>query len=166
MQVLLQVLPVVFLFSLQSSWFALFPGNGGSPDFLLVYIIFKALNTTAVKGGMYGAVIGLVQDLLGGTVFGFHIITRAVVGYFTATIKDRVFRENILGFLTFVFFSSFFCKLTFAVLLLVVNGFQVTHLSYYFFGMFNYLLANLLVACLFWVIAKKAGQVYRYRRRQ
>ena len=113
---------LLLLLSLQTSWFALFPGNNSTPDFLLLFVVFHAMFSGSNKGAFCGAVVGLVQDVLAPTTFGFHIVTRALVGFFIGETKERVFKDNAQGYFVFVGVASLFVKLTHFVLVLLVAG--------------------------------------------
>ena len=80
--------PVLFLFCLslqmslpQTQWFKF--------DLPLLLIYCYAMLRGAVAGGIAGFITGLLQDILTGGVFGFHILTRTAVGYMQAILKKR-----------------------------------------------------------------------------
>lgn len=86
--------PVLFLFCLslqmslpQTQWFKF--------DLPLLLIYCYAMLRGAVAGGIAGFVTGLLQDILTGGVFGFHILTRTAVGYYAGYTKEKVFKDSM-----------------------------------------------------------------------
>lgn len=148
---------LLLLLSLQTSWFALFPGNNSTPDFLLLFVVFHAMFSGSNKGAFCGAVVGLVQDVLAPTTFGFHIVTRALVGFFIGETKERVFKDNAQGYFVFVGVASLFVKLTHFVLVLLVAGSVSGWLLNYLWGTICYLFINLLVSLPMWFVLQRIG---------
>ena len=148
---------LLLLLSLQTSWFALFPGNNLTPDFLLLFVVFHAMVSGSNKGAIFGAVVGLIQDALSPTTFGFHIVTRALVGFFIGETKERVFKDNAQGYFVFVGVASLFVKSTHFILLLIVTGSVSGWILEYLLGTIFYLVVNLIVSLPMWVILQKLG---------
>ena len=146
---------LLLLLSLQTSWFALFPGNNFTPDFLLLFVVFHAMFSGSNKGALCGAAVGLVQDALAPTTFGFHIVTRALVGFFIGETKERVFKDNAQGYLVFVGVAGLFIKLAHFVLLLIVTGSASGWIFDYLLGTIAYLVINLLVSLPMWLFLQK-----------
>ena len=148
---------LLLLLSLQTSWFALFPGNNSTPDFLLLFVVFHAMFSGSNKGALCGAAVGLVQDALAPTTFGFHIVTRALVGFFIGETKERVFKDNAQGYFVFVGVASLFVKLTHFVMMLLVAGSASGWLLNYFWGTICYLVLNLLISLPMWFVLQRIG---------
>lgn len=148
---------LLLLLSLQTSWFALFPGNNLTPDFLLLFVVFHAMVSGSNKGAFFGAFVGLIQDVLAPTTFGFHIVTRALVGFFIGETKERVFKDNAQGYFVFVGAASFFVKIAHLILLLIVTGSVSGWILDYFVGTIFYLVINLIVSLPMWIILQKLG---------
>lgn len=157
MNVLIWPVFLLLLLSLQTSWFALFPGNNFTPDFLLLFVVFHAMFSGSNKGAIFGAAVGLVQDALAPTIFGFHIVTRALVGFFIGETKERVFKDNAQGYLVFVGVASLFIKIAHLVLLLIITTSASGWLLNYFWEMILYLVSNLVVSIPMWLILQKIG---------
>ena len=63
-------------------------------DLVLLYVYAMAMVYGSQTGAAIGGAAGLVYDFLSGAVFGFHTITRSVVGFVTGYIKEQVFKEH------------------------------------------------------------------------
>ena len=81
--------PVLFLLCLslqmslpQNQWFKF--------DLPLLLIYCLAMLKGAFAGGIAGFFVGLLQDLLTGGIFGFHILTRTAIGYYVGYTKEKV----------------------------------------------------------------------------
>ena len=86
--------PVLFLLCLslqmslpQNQWFKF--------DLPLLLIYCLAMLKGAFAGGIAGFFVGLLQDLLTGGIFGFHILTRTAIGYYVGYTKEKVFKDSI-----------------------------------------------------------------------
>lgn len=65
-------------------------------DFLLVYIIIIAINVGNDRAGILGLVLGLIQDLTVGRVLGVNALFYLFLGYGLGSLKDLVFKDNII----------------------------------------------------------------------
>ncbi|GAB6099085.1 hypothetical protein JCM16358_09640 [Halanaerocella petrolearia] len=66
------------------------------PDLLLVLLTFLAVNYGRTTGGITGFVIGILQDLFSGGLFGINAISKAIVGYFFGFLKDNIYQDKLL----------------------------------------------------------------------
>ena len=48
-----------------------------------------------VAGAAAGFITGLIQDILTGGIFGFHILTRTLIGYYVGLTKEKVFKDSM-----------------------------------------------------------------------
>lgn len=69
---------------------------GITPDFLLILIIFLAVNYGRTTGGLTGFLIGFLQDLFSGGLFGINAISKAIVGYLVGFLKNNIYRDKLL----------------------------------------------------------------------
>jgi rod shape-determining protein MreD len=68
-------------------------------DLFLVVLVFQGLDGDALAGLLCGVAIGLVEDTLGGGVYGLYGVTDTVVGYATAKVAQRVVIQRATGVL-------------------------------------------------------------------
>ena len=80
----------LFALSVQAVFF-----KGAKPDFVLVLVFFYSLRYGQIKGMVYGALLGLLIDASGGFILGPNIISKALAGYFAASVRQRIFQWNI-----------------------------------------------------------------------
>lgn len=81
---------------------------------LLVVIYFALMQRSQISGMMVGAVVGLAQDSLSvKTPLGMYGIVKTLVGYFAASVGQRLdvdhfFLRLVLTFFFYVFHQSFY----------------------------------------------------------
>lgn len=92
--VVLALLPFIAIF-LQSTFFAAYTIKGVVPDLVLVFIVFYALLNGAEKGGLYGLVCGLLEDLYAGRFIGMNSLSKGAAAYIIGKMQHRVFTENV-----------------------------------------------------------------------
>ena len=63
-------------------------------DLVLLFVYAMAMLYGPQTGALTGAAAGLMYDFLSGAVFGFHTITRCMVGFVAGFIKGQVFKEH------------------------------------------------------------------------
>lgn len=63
-------------------------------DMVLLFVYAMAMLYGPQTGALTGAAAGLMYDFLSGAVFGFHTITRCMVGFVAGFIKGQVFKEH------------------------------------------------------------------------
>ena len=66
-------------------------------DLFLIVLVFQGIDGDALAGLLAGITIGLVQDTLGGGIYGLYGVTDTVVGYATAKVAQRVVIQRATG---------------------------------------------------------------------
>src|SRR5271169_5368553 len=88
---------------------------------LLVTVYFSLMHKSPVAGVFFGAGIGLAQDSLSSLPLGMFGIVKTLVGYFVASVSQRLEVENtpvrfFLALLFFLFHRVFYWVLSRALL--------------------------------------------------
>lgn len=81
--------------------------GGIMPDLLLIFLILVALLCGSLVGGVLGFTVGLAQDLLRGRYLGLQALSGLLTGYLVGCLESKVYKENPLVSLFFVFLGSF-----------------------------------------------------------
>lgn len=76
-----------------------------APDFIILVILFFALHRGAVKGALFGFVIGFVQDLGNPTFLGLNALLKSITGYLMGRAGQKMIPENVI--LLFALVASF-----------------------------------------------------------
>lgn len=93
--------------------------HGTKPDFVLIVMIIISNYFGTLKGELYGAAAGLVEDLLSVSPLGFNTFIRTFTGYLAGVTKGKIFLDPVI---TPVFLVAFFtiAKGTISFLLLLI----------------------------------------------
>ena len=108
-----QVLIVVFLFSIQTTWLRMFSIGGVTPDLVLIWVVFCAVHCSRNIGIGSGIVMGILQDSLSGGLLGVNTLSKSFIGFFFSALKDKFFMEGVLPIAFFLAISSLFDGLVF-----------------------------------------------------
>jgi len=85
---------IFFLFLLQNSVNYIFPGN--TPPFLLMGVIFYALQEGPLFGMALGACAGMLLEVFTTGALGYQMAVFASCGGLSGFIASKIFRESIL----------------------------------------------------------------------
>src|SRR5579862_7131253 len=83
---------------------------------LLVTVYFALMQRSPSTGALFGAGVGLAQDALSHQPLGMFGIVKTLVGYFAASVSQRVDVENPMVRLVLAFFFYFFHRFFYWVL--------------------------------------------------
>ena len=104
---------LVFLL-LQSTSFGTFTGSVWF-DLPLLFVYSVAMLRGAKAGAVCGLLLGLIQDIFTANVFGFHLLTRTLIGFGCGSIKEIVYRTNYHYHALFVFCLSLAVRALFII---------------------------------------------------
>ena len=104
---------LVFLL-LQSTSFGTFTGSVWF-DLPLLFVYSVAMLLGAKAGAVCGLLLGLIQDIFTANVFGFHLLTRTLIGFGCGSIKEIVYRTNYHYHALFVFCLSLAVRALFII---------------------------------------------------
>lgn len=89
---------ILFLFTLENHWF-LFFNTTQSPDLLLLFLLLYALDQGERKGAWCGLGIGALLDIVTFSYFGWHMVTRAALGYLVGHNRMNMFADRMPTYL-------------------------------------------------------------------
>ena len=108
-----QVLIVILLFSIQTTWLRIFSIGGVVPDLALIWVVFCAVHCSRTFGIWSGVVMGILQDSLSGGLLGVNTLSKSFIGFFFSALKDKFFVEGVIPIAFFLAISSLFDGLVF-----------------------------------------------------
>jgi rod shape-determining protein MreD len=73
-----------------------FPALNLIPDFILIYVVIRAVIYGAKDAMIYGAVGGLLQDVFITSFIGLFTPVKTAVAFLAALLSGRFFPENLL----------------------------------------------------------------------
>ena len=108
-----QILIVIILFSVQTTWLGKFSIGGVIPDLVLIWVVYCGVNYSRTIGIGSGIVMGILQDSLSGGLLGLNTLSKSFIGFFFAALKDKFFVEGLVPVAFFLVASSLFDGLVF-----------------------------------------------------
>lgn len=60
------------------------------PDFFLISVFLVSMSRGARTGALWGAVLGLVQDVLSGGVIGLNFLTKPAIGFAVGMLRSKL----------------------------------------------------------------------------
>ena len=93
---LINFLILIFLLICQLSAAIVFPSLKLIPDFILIYVVIRAVIFGAQDAMIHGAVGGLLQDVFLTTFIGLYTPVKTAVAFLAALLSGRFFPENLL----------------------------------------------------------------------
>ena len=108
-----QLLIVIILFSIQTTWLGMFSIAGVIPDLALIWVVYCGVHCTRTMGIGSGIAMGILQDSLSGGLLGLNTLSKSLIGFFFAALKDKFFVEGVVPIAFFLAASSLFDGLVF-----------------------------------------------------
>ncbi|CCU78503.1 Rod shape-determining protein MreD [Halanaerobium saccharolyticum subsp. saccharolyticum DSM 6643] len=93
---LLNISVLIFLLIFQLTIAMFFPALNLIPDFILIYVVIRAVIYGAKDAMIYGAVGGLLQDVFITSFIGLFTPVKTAVAFLAALLSGRFFPENLL----------------------------------------------------------------------
>lgn len=67
---------------------------GGKPDFVLIMVVYFAIFRGSTQGGLMGAALGLMEDLMTGRFIGVNALCKGVLGYIAGVSRKNLYKNN------------------------------------------------------------------------
>jgi len=113
MYYLAQILIVIILFSIQTTWLGMFSIGGVVPDLALIWVVYCSVHCSRAMGIGSGMMIGILQDSLSGGLLGVNTLSKSFIGLFFSALKDKFYVEGVIPVAFFMIVSSLFDGLVF-----------------------------------------------------
>ena len=138
---------------LQSSYFDYFSLLGVKPDIVLVCVVCYAVFNGPVKGGIIGAVVGLIEDLFMGQYIGPMLILRLLTGGGVGFFSRNFYKESILIPMAVLFAVTFMSN----TLLWIFNSLMKNYISWMYLIKVSLLQGayNMIFMPIFYLIKRK-----------
>lgn len=98
----------IILFSLQTSLLSAFAVGGVSLDLALILTVYCGVLLRGDRGIWVGFSIGLIQDLLSGSLLGVNTLSKSIIGFTFSTLKDKLMVEGFIPISAILLAASFF----------------------------------------------------------
>ncbi len=135
----------LFVFLLLQGSLSVFFNGWLSCDLLLLAVYAMAVLAGSKVGGYSGLAVGLLQDGLATGVFGFHLLTRGLVGWLFGKLKGKVFKENYFFHIWLTGLACLGLRFCYWWLLFISTGGSWRLLPAYLWSSLGYCLGNMLL---------------------
>ena len=125
-------------------------------DLPLLFVYCYAMLNGMAAGAAVGFITGVLQDILTGGIFGFHILTRTLIGYYVGLTKEKVFKDSMfynivaVGAITLLLRCCYFL-----VQLVLAKGFSFLLLEQALQEVVAYCLGNIIFVIPLYLLAEK-----------
>ena len=80
---------------------------GGKPDFVLIMVVYFAIFRGSVQGGLLGAALGLMEDLMPGRFMGINAICKGLIGFMAGYSERNLHKNNFFVPIAAVLIATF-----------------------------------------------------------
>mgnify|MGYP003977952593 FL=1 len=103
---LIFAIPLVILFSIQTTFLRIFFPENVAPDLILIVAVYFGIHLKKNNGILLAALIGFFQDCLSGGVLGVNFLSKGLAGLFFCVIKDKIIVQGFIPIGFFIFITS------------------------------------------------------------
>lgn len=136
---------VIAALTIQATVMPLLAFQGVQPDLLLIVVVSSSLLLGKDQGVSIGFFSGLLQDLVGGNIFGLNTLSKLITGYLFGMAERKVFKEHIfLPVLAMV--VATICNSAISFILLFLLGYKIELMSAIINTVLPLLMYNVVVA--------------------
>lgn len=132
-------------------------------DLLLVALYAYSMLRGEVAGAIMGLGVGFFQDALTVNVFGFHMLSRTLIGLVVGLTKEKVFKENIIYHLCSIVLISFILRMVFLLVELIRSGGHWNIIGTFLWETLGYIVGNTLLVIPIMILVK---QIYYWIRKE
>lgn len=132
-------------------------------DLLLVALYAYSMLRGEVAGAIMGLGVGFFQDALTVNVFGFHMLSRTLIGLVVGLTKEKVFKENITYHLCSIVLINFILRMVFLLVELIRSGGHWNIIGTFLWETLGYIVGNTLLVIPIMILVK---QIYYWIRKE
>lgn len=136
---------VIAALIIQATVMPLLAFHGVQPDLLLIVVVSSSLLLGKDQGVSIGFFSGLLQDLVGGNIFGLNTLSKLITGYLFGMAERKVFKEHILLPVLAMAVATI-CNSAISFILLFLLGYKIELMSAVINTVLPLLMYNVIVA--------------------
>jgi rod shape-determining protein MreD len=96
--------------------FKFFAISGVRPDLPLIITLYAAFKYGSMERQVTGFIAGLGMDSFSSHLFGVNAFTKTLIGFTAGAFRKKIYSENILVVLVYIFIASCFNGIIFLIL--------------------------------------------------
>ena len=121
-------------------------------------IIFIGLYAGVRPGFESGIVAGYLLDVFSGVFFGVNAVSLLLVGIFTGMVSTKIYRENIVAELLFVFLSLVAISACWLLFFKIYGRRETFEAIFLYLKLHEIILVTVLSVPFFWILRKFCGK--------
>jgi rod shape-determining protein MreD len=114
-----------------------------------------------MEGQVTGFVSGLGMDLFSSHLFGVNAFTKTLIGFIAGAIKKKIYSENIVIILVYIFIASFFNGILFLILNKIFQPQIIAFWDYIINVLLLEILYNCVVGVILFVVFERLDRTFR-----
>lgn len=122
MTILLTLLTILINLIIQSTVLPHFEIFGTVPNTALIMVIVLALARGKYYGGLYGLIIGLLQDVLFSMTIGINALIFFLAGYFIGFVEDTFARDNVVNPVIFTALGTIYYNIFYSLFMYFLSS--------------------------------------------
>ncbi len=95
---------------------------GGKPDFVLIMVVYFAIFRGSVQGGILGAALGMLEDLMTGRFIGINAICKGLIGYLVGYSERNLHKNNFVVPMLAVLVATFGNAILYFLFSVIIGG--------------------------------------------
>ncbi len=121
MTIILIFLTIILNLVLQSTILPYFEIIGKVPNTGLIIVVIIALAKGRYYGGLFGMLIGLLQDMLFSTTIGVNAIIYFFAGYLIGYVEDTFARDSVINIIIFTALATIYYNIFYSLQMYFLN---------------------------------------------
>ncbi len=150
------VLTIFIIYFLQANFFTWFNISGVMPNLFVIYILFIGLFANKKLGIVYGAITGLILDVIVGEIVGINTVLLAIVGYIASVFDKNFAKDNRMIIIVMSIVSTVFFECVSYVVTYMIFDLNVEVVKFIEILLIE-LLFNTLIIIIIYPIIQKVG---------
>ena len=146
----------LILYFLESNLFPLITIKGVLPNLIVIFILFIGLFANTTYGILFGAICGLILDLIYGKCVGISAVMLCVIGYLGSYFDKNFSKENKITIILMVVGTTIIYEAGYYLLNSIILGFN-TEWFYFAKILIIEVVYNVLLSILLYPVIQKAG---------
>ncbi len=144
------------IYLLEANIFPFLTIGGVLPNLFIIFILFIGLFANVSYGIFFGAICGIILDLIYGSSIGISAVMLCVVAYLGSYFDKNFSKENKITIILMVAGSTIIYELGYYFLKSIIFNFDI---EWWFFAkiLFKELLYNVLISILLYPFIQKMG---------
>ncbi len=156
-----RVFVVLVVLIIHNTIFKFFSISGIRPDLLLLVTLYAAFKYGSMEGQITGFVAGLGMDIFSGGLFGVGAFTKTLIGFVSGMFKKRIYSENVLIILVYIFIASFFNGIIFIIMNKIFMSNSINFWDYIYRILLIEIVYNCVVGVFLFALFEKLDRVFR-----